>query len=124
MEKNDEQAQVRYVGFWARVAASIIDTVLLMMVIAPIAWLLVGQAYFDPSRALGGTEILLEWLFPAAAVIVFWIYRSATPGKMVIGAVIADANTLGKPSAGQFIGRYLGYFVSTIPFGLGLFWVG
>jgi uncharacterized RDD family membrane protein YckC len=22
------------------------------------------------------------------------------------------------------VGRYLGYFVSTIPFGLGLFWIG
>jgi uncharacterized RDD family membrane protein YckC len=124
METETAAPSVHYVGFWARVAASIIDTILLMMVIAPIALAVVGREYFDPTRALGGAEVLLEWIFPAVAVIVFWVYRSATPGKMVINAVIVDANTLGKPTTGQFIGRYLGYFVSTIPFGLGLLWVG
>jgi uncharacterized RDD family membrane protein YckC len=124
METTATDTPVQYVGFWARVGASIIDTILLMVVIVPIALAVVGKEYFDPARALGSTKVLLEWIFPAVAVIVFWIYRSATPGKMVIGAVIVDAKTLGKPTTGQFIGRYLGYFVSTIPFGLGLMWIG
>lgn len=124
METTTPTIPVQYIGFWARVAASLIDTILMMVVIAPIALLVVGREYFDLTRATGGTEILLEWLFPAVAVVAFWIYRSATPGKIVIKAVIVDANTLGKPSTGQFIGRYLGYFVSTIPFGLGLMWIG
>lgn len=119
---------VRYVGFWARVGASIVDTILIMMVIVPLAWMLVGREYFDPMRAFEAPDIalqiILEWLFPAVAVIVFWLYRSATPGKMVIGAVIVDANTHQKPSTAQFVGRYLGYFVSLIPCGLGLLWVG
>ena len=58
------------------------------------------------------------------AVIVFWIYRQATPGKMAIGARIVDAKTLGKPSTGQLIGRYLAYYVSIIPLMLGIIWVG
>lgn len=125
MEAITQPAPVQYVGFWPRVGASIIDTVLIMMVVAPIAWLVAGREYFvDVTRATGSMEILLEWIFPALAVLAFWIYRSATPGKMVINAVIVDADTLSKPSTGQFIGRYLAYFVSTLPLGLGLFWVG
>lgn len=125
MEPVTQSAPVQYVGFWARVGASIIDTILIMMVVAPIAWLVVGREYFvDATRPTGGLEILLEWIFPALAVLAFWIYRSATPGKMVVNAVIVDADSLGKPSTGQFIGRYFAYFVSTIPLGLGLFWVG
>ena len=61
---------------------------------------------------------------PAIAVILFWIYRQATPGKMAIGAKIVDAKTGGKPSTGQLIGRYLAYYVSIIPLFLGIIWVG
>lgn len=53
----------------------------------------------------------------------FWVYRQATPGKMVISARIVDARTGGKPGTGQLIGRYLGYYVSIIPLLLGLVWV-
>src|SRR5687768_13416974 len=106
MEPVTQPAPVQYVGFWARVGASLIDTVLIAMVIAPVAWILVGKEYFDLTRATGGTEILLEWILPAIAVLAFWFYRSATPGKMVVNAVIVDADTLRKPSTAQFIGRY------------------
>jgi uncharacterized RDD family membrane protein YckC len=56
--------------------------------------------------------------------VLFWIYRQATPGKMAISARIVDAKTGQAPSTRQLVIRYLGYFVSTIPFGLGLMWVG
>ena len=42
---------------------------------------------------------------------------------MAISARVVDAKTGGRLTVGQSIGRYLGYFVSTIPFGLGLLWV-
>ena len=42
---------------------------------------------------------------------------------MVIGAKIVDAKT-GAPSTGQLIGRYFGYYVSILPFFLGIVWVG
>jgi uncharacterized RDD family membrane protein YckC len=72
----------------------------------------------------GPADLLLNWVLPAVAVILFWNYRQATPGKMAIGARIVDAKTGGKPSTGQLIGRYFGYFVSSIPLLLGLIWVG
>jgi uncharacterized RDD family membrane protein YckC len=42
---------------------------------------------------------------------------------MVVSAKIVDAKTGGKPTTQQLVVRYLGYFVSTIPLGLGLLWV-
>jgi uncharacterized RDD family membrane protein YckC len=35
-----------------------------------------------------------------------------------------DAKTLGKPSNGQLIGRYLSYYLSSIVLLLGFIWVG
>jgi uncharacterized RDD family membrane protein YckC len=109
-----QQHQVAYIGFWPRVLASIIDSVLLMLVLMPFAGMLTSG---------GSASILINVILPAVAVIVFWIYKSATPGKMIIRAEIVDAKTFGKPTTGQFIGRYLGYYVSTLPLLLGLIWV-
>ena len=124
---------MQYVGFWARVVAALIDSVLILLVIAPLLYWIYGPAYFaqllyGPAYSAGAelsgpAEFLLNWVFPAIAVIVFWIYRQATPGKMIIGAKIVDANTGGPPSTGQLIGRYLGYYLSMIPLFLGMIWV-
>jgi len=57
-------------------------------------------------------------------VVVFWINRQATPGKIAIDARIVDADTGGKPSTKQLLIRYVGYYVSTLPLFLGFFWVG
>lgn len=132
--------EFEYAGFWVRVWASLIDTVLIMLVITPVLGALYGWTYsFDTCIATGGcstysansgiatgfrpTEFVVTWLLPAIAVIVFWRYRSATPGKMVISARIVDATTGEPPTTGQSIGRYLGYWVSAIPFCLGFLWV-
>ena len=112
---------VEYVGFWARVGAAFIDTLLAAAVLIPIGRIFFGDVdvldFDNPANILNG-------VLPAIAVVVFWIYRQATPGKMMIGARIVDEKTLGKPSNGQLIGRYFAYYVSTIPLLLGLIWVG
>ena len=114
-----------YAGFWIRVGASIIDSILILIIIAPLLTFIYGEEYWLSEAFIQGTwDILLNYILPAIAIVVFWIYRSATPGKMVLGLTIVDARTGGKPSTGQFIGRYLGYYVSTIPLLLGLIWVG
>lgn len=113
-----------YVGFWARVGASLIDTVMVLLVTMPLLTAVYGRQYFSSTQMLlGPWDFLISYVMPAVAVILFWRYRSATPGKMAIGAKIVDAETGGEPSTGQLIGRYLGYFVSTIPLCLGLLWV-
>jgi uncharacterized RDD family membrane protein YckC len=118
--------QFQYVGFWARVWASVIDTVLMLIICVPLIHFLYGPTYWMGGYGLfaGPGEFIVNYLLPAAAVVIFWIYRQATPGKMAIGAKIVDEKTGGKPTTGQLIGRYLGYYVSTIPLCLGLIWVG
>ncbi|MDH5650151.1 MAG: RDD family protein [Gammaproteobacteria bacterium] len=116
----------QYVGFWSRVGASIIDTILMMLVIGPVLTALYGQEYWlagVPEDTSAIWDILLNWLFPAFAVLAFWFYRSATPGKMAIKAKIIDAKTGGKPSIGQLILRYIGYWPSMLVFFLGIIWV-
>lgn len=114
-----------YAGFWIRVWAAIIDTVLVSLILFPILISVYGWKYFDPGAFVTGPlDFLVSWVLPAIAVITFWILRSATPGKMVIGARIVDARTGARPSTAQFIGRYFAYFVSAFPLGLGLVWVG
>lgn len=117
--------ELEYVGFWARLLASLIDSVLAGLIILPIVTWVYGADYWTSTDMIKGpVDLLMQLVFPAVAVVAFWMYRQASPGKMAIGAKIVDAKTGGKPSNGQLILRYFGYFVSTIPALLGLIWVG
>ncbi len=120
-------AAPEYVGFWARVGATLLDTVWVMLVVTPLLALVYGAGYFTLEHALSGTtdlrDLLISYGVPAVLVIAFWRGKLATPGKMAIHAQIVDAKTLGPPSTGQLVIRYVGYFVSTLPLCLGLLWV-
>ena len=118
---------VEYAGFWIRVGASIIDSILLMMITYPLLYAVYGWAGLDYGAAVqttGFVSILVTWILPVVGVIWFWVAKQATPGKMLLSLRVVDAKTGGSLSVGQSIARYLGYFVSGIPFGLGLIWVG
>ncbi len=123
--KVPRDADHEYVGFWIRVGASMIDTAILMLIIAPLATLLYGSDYWLSEAIVAGPmDLLLTWVFPAVAVVLLWRWRQATPGKMLFRARIVDAKTGNSPTTRQLVIRYLGYFVSTIPLCLGLLWVG
>ncbi len=120
---NDE---FEYAGFWVRVGAALIDTVLIVCVTFPLMIAIYGWSYFDGSKTgfiAGVGDFLISWVAPAVAVVAFWFYKQATPGKMALSVRVVDAKTGNTLTVGQSIGRYLGYFVSTIPLGLGLIWV-
>lgn len=119
-----EPNEVEYVGFWARVWASLIDTLLMGIILWPILFAVYGSAYLTSTALVQGpVDFLLSYVAPAIAVIAFWIARQATPGKMAVSARIVDAETGGKPSNGQMIGRYFAYFLSMLPLMLGFLWV-
>ncbi len=120
----DEHQDLEYAGFWIRVWASIIDTILIAVITIPILLAIYGTQYFESEKLVEGPmDFLISWVLPAIAIILFWIYRAATPGKMAISAKIVDAQTGGQPSTGQLVGRYFSYFISALPLGLGIFWV-
>ena len=117
--------EVEYGGFWIRTLAAIIDSVLVIIISACILTIIYGTDYWLSDESYQGiVDFSLSYLFPIVAVLVFWHYKSATPGKMVTNLTIVDAKTGRKPTTGQFIGRYVAYYISIIPFLLGIIWVG
>lgn len=124
MTAKEPSINLVYAGFWVRVWASVIDSVLICLITVPVLISLYGPQYFGSQEFVKGPmDFLVSYVLPAIAVIAFWVYKSATPGKMAISAQIVDAQTGGRPSNGQFVGRYFAYFVSIIPLCLGLLWV-
>ncbi len=128
---------VIYVGFWPRVGAALIDTVIVMVVMEIVLRLLGLNAEVIETAQLDVSALLIDvndphafarfavnHLLPAAAVVVLWLRLGATPGKMAIGAEVVDADTLGPLKPMQSVLRYIGYYVSIIPLCLGLIWVG
>ena len=120
----EHNSQYEYAGFWVRFGATLIDSILFLMLTMPILYLIYGSYYFESeSFILGGWDLLLNWIFPFIATVLFWVYRSATPGKIALKLKVVDAKT-GEPlSTSKSIIRYLAYYVSTIPLCLGFIWV-
>lgn len=115
---------VVYAGFWLRVVASVIDTILVSIVTVPILLAIYGRDYFDDTSLFSGpADVLISYVLPAVAVILFWIARQATPGKMALSLKIVDADDFGPLSKGQAIGRYFAYYVSIFGLMLGFLWV-
>ncbi len=114
-----------YVGFWVRFGATIIDTIVILAITSPLLYMVYGSQYWDSDEfILGVPDFLISWIFPFVATIMFWVYKSATPGKMVLKAKVVDAKTGNIPTVQQSIIRYIGYYISLLPLGLGFFWVG
>ena len=115
-----ETREWEYAGFWIRLGASIADSVLILLITAPLLWEVYGSAAGEDASLYFAMFLLSgDWAIPGAVVIAFWICKNATPGKMLIGAKIVDAKTGKPPTPAQYIGRYLAYFLSAIPFGMG-----
>lgn len=121
-----DQPPLEYAGFWIRLVATLIDSLLIVMVIAPILSLIYGKDWWASSEGIESDiwYILLNYVFPVIVIITFWVYKSATPGKMAMGIRIVNAKTGEKPSTGQLIGRYFAYYLSTLALMLGFIWVG
>lgn len=118
-------SNIEYVGFWHRAVAALVDTAIVMAITAPLLIAIYGVNYYsgEGSFFAGPADVIIGWLFPIAAVIIFWLKKKATPGKMLFNAIVVDAETGAAMTVGQSIGRYAAYFLSTIPFCLGFLWV-
>lgn len=129
---------LEYAGFWIRFWAAVIDSILVSLIVSPLVNALyrsspAGIPWMsdDPMQMInalstpfrGPLDAIISIGLPAVAIIVFWIYKSATPGKMLVGAKIVDADTGGPISTGQAIGRYLGYYVSIFTLCIGFLWI-
>lgn len=127
LQSSTNTQAIQYVGFWARTAAYIIDMILLMLITYPLIFLVFGMGAIDGTSSdaiVSPLYWLISFGLPIALFMGFWWTKSSTPGKMLFKAKIVDAKTGGKPSKGQFIGRYFGYILSSLVLMLGFFWIG
>ena len=110
-----------YVGFWRRLAAFLIDSMVVFVVYGPLVVMTFGTEYFSldvPRYWDAATGLVI-----AVGTLLFWRYEGATPGKIAIGAKIVDAETGGPPTTGRLAMRFLGYLVSALPLYLGFVWI-
>lgn len=116
---------LQYAGFWLRLAASTIDTVLLIFIIMPILLLIHGPEHLIYNHQQAAPlDLTIIYLLPIIGTFLFWKYRAATPGKIFLNLVIVDTATSKPPSNNQLMIRYLGYVISSMPFFIGFLWIG
>ena len=126
-------AEPVYVGFWARFLAFIVDSIWASIIVGLIVGAIYGPQTLDVQTATveelqrmmtdAVPQLGLQIVLVGVAFVLFWMFRSATPGKMIVSAIIVDAETLKAPSTGQLIARYLSYYLSIVLFGLGFLWI-
>lgn len=116
---------LEYAGFWIRLGATLIDTILLLVITTPLLVWIYGWSYLSDDRLIHGpAEILISWVAPAVATVLFWLYWQASPGKMLLSLRVVDAGSGKTLSVGQAVARYVCYIVSALPLCLGFIWIG
>lgn len=108
---------MNYAGFWRRLSAALIDSVIYSVLIS----LLIGPAYANPN--LQTFEGMVGAVIMSVATIALWVRYQGTPGKLLLGCQIVDANSGEPMSYKQAVIRYLGYFVSLMTLFVGFLWI-
>jgi uncharacterized RDD family membrane protein YckC len=139
-EEQVNNTKLNIVGLQGRMFATIIDLFLSMLILLPFA-----EASFSPppevqniidqlrSGVITQSEAIIlyfsiltsemapKFIISGVVVVLFWIYKSGTPGKIFLKMRIVDADTLTPPSKIKLIIRYFGYIVASIPLFIGFF---
>lgn len=117
-----ENRNLQYAGFWIRVAAYLIDGVLLWIVNVVLSFLYVG------SYNIYGAETLLNIASLIIGVLYFTLMesseRQATLGKMAVGIKVGDQHG-NRISFANALGRYVAKVILMIvTLTVSLMWVG
>lgn len=139
--KNTDDGR-QYASFNMRMLASIIDSLLSMVLIVPVVNVFyrflgvmkqqnLSYSDIEVMSVVEQVELLKQMMLSSSiqlvvvtiAVLVCWIYLSATPGKIMLKMKIIDATSGKKPSNMQWVIRYLGYVVSLLPLCIGFVWI-
>jgi len=116
---------LEYAGFGIRLVAYLIDSAILFVVIFAVAAATGGFFKTDPDTGLttiNGAAQGLAFAISIAYLVGFWGSRSQTPGMMALNLRIVRVQNGAPLDFGVAILRYVGYIISSIPFGIGLIW--
>lgn len=112
---NPPAVTTQYAGFWIRFLAVIIDGVILSII----------GSLFGSTQVIDGMVSVnfFGWkmIIPLAYYLGFWIWKSATPGKMALGLKIVDEKHENINVPQVFI-RYFSMILSALPLFLGYIW--
>jgi len=108
---------IPYAGFWRRVAASLIDSVMLLVLMG----LLLGPSITNAD--LLTLEGLLRTSLVLLITVGLWLKYLGTPGKLLLECQIVDADSFLPMTKKQALLRYVAYLASILPLMLGFLWV-
>lgn len=116
-----DDTEYEYAGFWIRVGATLIDTVLVVVVAFALGMVLgaFGLVNLEDTTVL---EMFINILF-IIAYIFCWVKFAGTPGHRLLKLKILDADTGENLTVGKAIIRYIGYIISSLALAIGLIWV-
>lgn len=123
------QQEVRYAGFWMRVAAYCIDYAVLFVLGFVMGFIfgLFAEMFFIGNEAARGTgELILMSLIVVTSLVVGWLYyalmessvNQGTFGKMAFGLIVTDS-TGGRLTFGRATGRYFAKVLSALTIYIG-----
>ena len=114
-----------YAGFWKRVAALLVDSVILKLMTCGTVFALdfIYATFYQPAKGVAFTMLAVDtticWLY-------FTLFESSpvqtTPGKMAVGIRVTDMDG-NRASFARASARYFGKFLSFLPFLAGLIMV-
>jgi len=107
-----------YAGFWRRVAAYFIDSIVIMVA----AVLILLPFSFSESLAMLGGVVFIVF-FSGYFVVMHSSALQATLGKLLLGVKVTDREG-NRISIGRSLGRFLGLFVSSLILGVGYLLAG
>lgn len=134
--------QGQYAGFVSRAVAFFVDWVIVLstiFIVTSFSVLILG--FFNISvddlltsllrgdlllklanLFIAGVLLLLNFVFFVGYFLFFWVLVGQTPGKMLMGVRVVGMN--GRPlSFWQALKRFIGYWISMIPFFIGFYWI-
>jgi uncharacterized RDD family membrane protein YckC len=108
---------VQYAGFWRRVGATVIDSVIYTVLLGLVA----GPVILNAEMLT--QEGLLRMAATLLITVILWLKFLGTPGKLLLECQVVDADSFEPMSVKQAALRYVAYLASFLPLLLGFLWV-
>lgn len=125
----------QYASFGQRFIAMFIDNIVFTIVLSPIFMALFDAKQYTKAEAeaiiqtqgllglIDPQQMFVQQIVVLVITLFFWVRFAGTPGKRLMKLKVVDADTGKHLTPLQSIVRYLGYFISAFPMGMGFVWI-
>ncbi|HRK82777.1 MAG TPA: RDD family protein [Saprospiraceae bacterium] len=116
-----------YAGFWIRVAAYLIDSIVIQVATSILMFIFMGSLFLNPE-SMENPDQVLGRVLPLYVILIVgsWLYyalmessaQQGTLGKMAVGIKVTDMDGA-RISFGNATGRFFGKMISGLILGVG-----